>query len=82
MSGIITSAGASPVLLEEKEVAVRLVLNAPVYISSITFPRSNISFCKARQRYANGVPSLRCVQMMPDEVGSAVEVRQSSVSPR
>ena len=87
--GMMTSAGPSPFLspfisdpAEVKNVAVSVALNAAVYVSSTRFPKSKITLCGRFQRERNGVASLRCVQDIPRRVGSAVEVRQSSVSPK
>lgn len=56
------------------------MLNEPVYVSSIRFPKSKMIFWDSLNsgRYAD--MSLMYVQMMPLAVGSAVEVLKISVS--
>lgn len=79
--GIISDAG-STVSWAVKNVAVRVVLKAPVYVESIKLPRSKMSFWVEFQKYMYSVISFMYSHRIPFAVGSAVLVRQTSVSPK
>jgi hypothetical protein len=79
--GMIKEAGSTVSSLL-KNVAVRVVLKDAVYTSLTRFPRSKISFCGELHRYIYSVMSFMYVHRMPSTVGSAVEVLQTSVSPK
>jgi hypothetical protein len=79
--GTIKSA-ASFVLGFIKNVAVNVVLKYPVYLLSIRLPKSKIIFWGSFQKYRYSDMSLEYVHIIPLTVGSAVEVLQTSVSPK
>ena len=63
-----------------KKVAVRVVLYDAVYLELIRLPRSKMIFCGSFQSGRKFEASLTHVHMIPFVVGSAVDVRQISVS--
>lgn len=65
-----------------KNVAVNVVKKGPVYVLSIRFPRSKMIFCSVAHNELYCCISLIYSQTIPVEVGSAVDVRNTSTSPR
>lgn len=79
--GMIKGATSAP-SVAMKKVAVKVVLKKPVYVESIRFPRSNMSFWGWFQKYRYSDISFMYVHFMPSGVGSAVLVLHTSVSPK